>query len=363
MTIREARWDCQFCGGKAILGRHKSCPTCNQSRPAGTTFYLVDDETTSDEKVLAQARVGPDWICAYCSSSNRADAAQCHHCLAPRLESTESQAVKEYGLGAAPTTGDMTVPEAAAAPAATAASARPRGRRRSVTLGLVGLALLLLCSCATAIFFLTRTDNVSVTVASLEWERSIEVERLTTVVEEDWSLPAGARLLEQNEAIRSYNRVQVGTERRQREVAEQIQTGQRTYVCGQRDLGNGFFEDIECQEPVYETRFRTEFYDEPVYEEVPVYATRYRYEIDRWVTDRTARVEGRDGAPFWPEVPDAGPTIRAGSRSERYVVVFVDDEGQNYSLEFDEAAWRRFAVGERHTLAVNSFGEARELVE
>ena len=43
MAIREGRWDCQYCGTKGALGRHKACPVCTAPRERGTKFYLPKD--------------------------------------------------------------------------------------------------------------------------------------------------------------------------------------------------------------------------------------------------------------------------------------------------------------------------------
>ena len=60
-------------------------------------------------------------------------------------------------------------------------------------------------------------------------------------------IPPDGRYISEEEAIRRYDQVFVRNETRTRQVSEQVQTGTRDYVCGQRDLGNGFFEDITAK--------------------------------------------------------------------------------------------------------------------
>jgi hypothetical protein len=100
MAIREARWDCQYCGTTGILGRHQACSKCGRSRPAGTKFYLAEDEEVADQKLVEKAAIGPDWVCEFCSSSNPADVSVCQSCHAPREATSPEQQAKEYEPGA-----------------------------------------------------------------------------------------------------------------------------------------------------------------------------------------------------------------------------------------------------------------------
>ena len=354
MTVREGRWDCQYCGTTGILGRHKVCSNCARSRPAGTKFYLADDaETVESASLKEQASLGPDWICEFCSSSNPANLDVCRHCSAPRESVSPQQQVQEFAPGEAPRSGDMTIPDPHAKyrePAPEPKKTRPRW-----LLPAVGLFILFACLFGGLMLF--SSDGLEVGVEQISWERSVVVEELQSVTEEDWELPDGARLISQREEVRHYEQVVVGYETKEREVSEEVQVGERTYVCGERDLGNGFFEDIECTEPVYETQVRSETYEDPIYEQVPVYATQYEYEIERWVATRTARAAGSDHQPFWPEL-DLGPDEREGERQETYHIIFSDGDGEQYEMTFPFEEWLTFESQGRYTLKVNGLGQA-----
>ena len=108
-----------------------------------------------------------------------------------------------------------------------------------------------------------------------------------------------------------------------------------------------------CSEPIYETRYRTETREEPVYEEQPIYDTLYTYEIERWTVDRTESTSGSDANPVWPTL-DADE--RAGAQRELYEVIFVAADGARYTMSFDEARWRTFRVGGSHTLEIDRLG-------
>ncbi len=353
MAVREARWDCQYCGTKGNLGRHKSCNNCGRSRPAGTKFYLAsDDEIVQDAQLLDEAAKGPDWVCAFCGTSNGVERETCRSCGAPREADSHQQAVTDYGVGEAPRTGDMTVEErpATAEPQKAPAS---QNRNRIILVGVV--ALVVLCAGLAAAFLIFGGREQGATVSGFEWQRAVAVEAFQTVEEEDWSVPEGGRILSERQEIHHYDDVLDHYETRQREVQEQVQVGTETYVCGQRDLGNGFFEDIECERPIYETQSRTETYEEPIYRQEPVYQTLYAYEIDKWNVVRTDEASARDHSPFWPRA-DLGSDEREGDQTELYVVYFTDEEGETHRWETTLAEWQAFEQGQAVVLEFDSFG-------
>jgi hypothetical protein len=133
------------------------------------------------------------------------------------------------------------------------------------------------------LFLLLRPRETTVTVIGHEWAREIRTEKFIPVIEEDWSVPGGAKVVQSFRDIHHYDQVLVGYETRYREVEKPV--GTKRVKVGVRDLGNGYFEDIYETQTVYKTV--RESYQEPVYKSVPVYATKYRYEIYRWKPDKT----------------------------------------------------------------------------
>ena len=360
MTIREGRWDCQYCGAKGLLGRDKVCPNCARSRPEGTTFYLPEDEeVVESQSLLEQARKGPDWICEYCASSNPADLDTCRHCNAPREGTSPQQEVKQYDLDAVARSGDMTVPDPHEKYRQEPPPQPKKKRPKWLVPVLAGIGVLLLLCLGLTLF---RSDDIEVTVAGVSWERTVAVEAMQLVTEEDWEVPDGGHIISEREEIREYDPVLVGHETVQREVSEEVQVGERTYVCGQEDLGNGFFEDIECTEPIYETQTRIETYEEPIYQQVPVYDTMYTYEIEKWVEVRTERATGRDHNTFWPDLTLAA-NERAGERSEQYHIVFVDGDGDEYELTIPETEWLSYEPNGSYSVKLNALGQIVEVGE
>jgi hypothetical protein len=181
-----------------------------------------------------------------------------------------------------------------------------------------------------AIFFWTqRTHEELLTVTGRRWERSVEIERLQTVTEEAWegSVPSGARRLSSWTDSSSTERVRVGS---------------RRVRVGTRDRGDGSFEEV------YE--------DQPVYENRSVNRTKVRYEIDRWVRERTLTDSGSDASPRWPAV-QTGPNERERNRREILQVLLRSDSGRDRTYaarSMDD--WLGFAVGARCRAQVNNIG-------
>lgn len=340
MAIREGRWDCPTCGTRGLLGRDTKCQNCGATRPEGIKFYLPENapKVTNPDQ-LATAKAGADWICDYCGSSNRAVAPTCSNCGAPQGE--KRQAVQAHPL-----------PNADPAPSSPAKSHPKKPRRK---LGCLGWGFL--ATVVALIIFWFQPQQIDATVTQTHWQRSIEIEQLTTVTESDWSVPDGGHLLSQQEAIHHYERILEGHETRTREVSEEVAVGSESYVCGTVDLGNGFFEDQMCDRTIYETRTRTETYNEPIYRDEPVYQTQYTYEIDRWFAHRMDQTDGQDLNPYWPTI-ELGPKEREGVRRETYTAYFDGENGESYQIKMPLKTWVAFEVGSQHRIVVNRAGDA-----
>jgi hypothetical protein len=89
-----------------------------------------------------------------------------------------------------------------------------------------------------------------------------------------------------------------------------------------KDLGNGYFEEITSQRPIYETYYVTETYQEPIYRREPVYQTRYYYEIDKWIVIRHVTTNGTDKKPYWGNTALKADQ-REGDRSETFKILIL----------------------------------------
>ena len=355
MAIREGRWDCASCGTVGNLGRQVNCPGCALPRPAGTRFYLPEDAPElTDAALVAQARAGADWVCEHCGASARATERACPGCAAPR-GSSPSQAVVDYDLDDIPRDGRERRAATAAAPPPTRRPSPWRGR-------------LVLAALAAALWWFFTPREVTAVVHAKTWDRTVEVEAYRTLRESGRTVPSGGREIRSYRALREYRQVLDHYETKERQVSEQVRTGTRSYVCGSRDLGNGNFEDRTCTEPEYETRYRTETYQDPVYRREPVYDTRHDYDIERWVRDTVLAARGEADEPAEPDQPSWPATQlrerqREGERTEKYVVRFRDDDGDTYESAVPFARYERLRVGAPVRIRVSRAGSVELLTD
>ena len=349
MAIREGRWDCESCGIAGNLGRAVHCPGCGLPRPDGTRFYLPEDaEEVTDAARLAQARAGADWVCEHCGASARATDEDCPGCGAPRGDSG-TQDVHEYAMDEIPRDGRKRRPRPLAAAAPTAPK-RYTGRILLVALVLLGW-----------LFF--RKREIEGVVEGTSWTRTTEIEAYRTLRESGFNLPEGARPVRSYRAVERYNQVLDHYVTRERQVSERVQTGSRTYTCGSRDTGNGYFEDVTCTEPTYETRYRSETYEDPVYRQEPVYGTKHDYDIDRWVRDTVLTTRGEahtpadTAGPRWP-APRLRDRQREAAKTEEYVVRYKGENGKTYEHKLPFDRFRDLRIGSPVRLKVSASGSS-----
>ncbi|MDX1503464.1 MAG: zinc finger protein [Thermoanaerobaculia bacterium] len=352
MAIREGRWDCATCGRVGNRGPEKHCAGCGHPRGDDVELYLPEDAPEIDNRAaLDRALAGPDWNCEHCDGDNPAGYEHCTGCGAPRGESEKREVVDHH----TPVSASSARPEPrkrVEAPAGRPSKERreelarehrrrkKKGCGRRILVGLIVLATLVLL-----LSWCNRTHEAVATVTGFGWERTIEVEELVTVTEEALpsQVPAGAR------------RTEAGASGGTHTVVERVQVGTERVKVGVRDLGNGFFEDVYEDRPVYELRRR----------QVPVRGPpsggMVRYEIEKWVVAREVRTSGSDRSPRWPDLAlEAGQ--RAGERSEALRVFFSDAEGETLRYRArDDADWRRFAVGQRWRVEATAMGSVRSL--
>jgi len=315
MAIRQGVWDCPYCGKKAIPGPEGKCNGCGAPRDKDVRFYVPEGAAeVTDQAELARARAAPDWHCGFCGADNPAGQTKCKGCGGGQDGSAGARQVK-------------VIPDPPARPAPAPAARRGKGPLLIALGVLVAIAL-------GVWFFFFRTHEETLRVSGHQWERTIAVERFQWVREEAWQaeVPTGARVLGSRQEVHHKDRVQKGTER---------------VKVGQKDLGNGYFEDV------YE--------DRPVYEEQPVYATKVSYEVERWKHERAERAAGTDLEPQWPPVT-LREKEREGGRKEVLKVLLEGPEGETREWTApDLQRWRFYEPGRSYTAAVTATGSVSEL--
>ena len=150
-------------------------------------------------------------------------------------------------------------------------------------------------------------------------------------------------------------------ETKTRQVAKQRLAGYETYVSGYRDLGNGYFEEITSKRPIYETYYETETYQEPVYRNEPVYATKYYYEIDKWLYERTVSTSGKDKNPYWGE-PNLCDNERVSNKTEKYYIMGLNSKGKERKVSLDYALWKDLNLNQKVKMRISILGDG-ELIE
>lgn len=358
MATYEGAWDCPACGRKRNRGPEKHCAGCGMPRGPEVAFYLPEDAPeVTDPAALDRAGSGPDWSCSYCGGDNRFDADHCTGCGAKK-DAAVTRQVTDYRQAPREPPAPAKPPPPAPVYAGEPPKKRPKSRRRACLPGCLGALAL-----AVVALFFTCPRNATVEVAGFAWERTVEIEARQTVRGEAWEdeVPAGARVVSSRRELHHEEKVETGSRRTTRTVTERVQTGTERVKVGVRDLGDGYFEDIYEERPVYETVERQETVDEPVYRTEPVYRDRVRYELTEWKPARKAQAQGRDRAAAWPR-PALGGDEREGARAAVYTVFFTDADGEVLRYRAGgEEEWRRFELGRSYRARVGLGGRVKSV--
>jgi hypothetical protein len=335
MAIREGCWNCTACGKRAIRGSKKFCGGCGHPRGDDVTFYLPEDaQEITDETVLERAKAGPDWVCPYCGGDNPSIDTFCSGCGASQ-DGAQKRDVREIY--------DRDKTADAAPPPQQPIAARPR--KKFSRAGCVAVIVALI-SIAALLYFIFKPREVDLKVEGFKWERTIRVEEFKTLTESGWEgeIPSDARVLSRKKEIHHVNKIQVGTRQVTKTVTERKQTGTKKVKVGVKDLGNGYFEDIYENQPVYKDVQRQVVENEPVYRDDPVYATKITYQIDRWVPAAEKTKSGKDRMPKWPQL---SAKERAADRKESFHIKFKDPDQKEYIYQAkDEQHWKSFEMGD-----------------
>lgn len=354
-------WDCEYCGTTKISGETRDCPNCGRPRGENVKFYL--DSTKNYVKEPEKVNKNPDWLCPYCNSLNSDSVTACVSCGHPRessdlnyFENHEKQAEKRSHQEPAHDfetyeqhsyePEDYTHNETSSYRSSNYQNNFiPSNEQNSIFSSfkfngrktLFASIAIILCF---LIVFALIPKTKTITVDSVQWERNIEVEQYKTVEESGWSLPSGAWGVSQRQEIYSYDHVIDHYETKTRQVSEQVFDGY-DISYSYRDLGNGHFEEIEHQTPRYRTEYHTETYQDPVYKDVPVYKTKYYYNIEKWVFDHNETTSGINDKPYFADLT-LERNFREGERTEKYWV--IDTKGNKYTSDF--SIWSAIKSGQ-----------------
>lgn len=364
--ISEGLWDCTYCRAKGIGGSKRECPNCGHVRDEDTKFYPANEpKYLSDEEAQKISRK-PDWLCLYCGGSlNPDDKEYCVSCGAKRTsenldyfqnrkkqrEKAEANMPTDYSEEAE---GDLNSENTTQNAFTKFENIIVKNKVKVINVVAVFTALAVILG----IVYLLIPKERQITITQTSWERSIQIEEYKTVKEDDWRLPDKARLLYQKEEIYEYNNILDHYETKTKTVTKQRIVGYEDCVVGQQDLGNGYFEEIVVQNPIYETYSEEETYQEPVYISVPVYKTKYYYEIDKWMYERSIITKGNDKTPYWGEVV-LKEKERQGKHLEKYLIEGKDSKGKSYSISLSYEQWQKVNVNDSVKVKIYVTGEGK----
>lgn len=328
-------WDCDYCGAKALKGTQKCCPNCGHPQDVNTKFYI--DKTKIeylDQKLEEEYGKGPDWNCGYCKGRNRHYYKFCQHCGAPH----DAEDGNYFHSKLADPKPEETVKP----------KPEPKKQKKSGP-GKLFIFAILAVLIALIVNFIPKTS--SSLISGKEWSRSVSIDEWKTVQEDDWSVPNGGRVYKKQSEIHHYVDVLDHYETRSRQVSEQVYDGEETYTRYE-DNGDGTFTESTYSKPRYRTEYHTETYEEPIYRKDPVYQTKYYYEIERWIPERTEHSSGTDDEPYWPEYT-LSDKERENSFDEKYVLYLRTEKEKEYSAVVSQDFWNKYQVNDKVTVTTS----------
>lgn len=342
----ELQWRCPNCGG-INPGPEKTCSACGSPQPEGVEFEQADrQELITDEEKISEAKSGPDIHCPYCGTRNKAGTEICTQCGGDLVEGTARESGKIVGAYESGPAEHIACPRCGADNPDTAKKCsqcgspmkldksqqtpeseqiqKSKGINRWILVGAI-IGIIAICGLLYYIFF--TTDDISGTVQSVEWERSIPVEVFGPVEYAAFvdQIPANAAILSCKD---EYHHTQDEPAENAREI------------CGTPynvDTGGGFAEVVQDCE--YE-----------------IYAEYCEYTVDEWYVGEIVTLTGRDHNAEWPILTLTDEEREGSEKSETYVIIFQTDEGIERFSTSSYELFQEAKVGTTWTLVINKIG-------
>lgn len=397
----EMLWNCSYCGSTKILARNKACPNCGRARIGGA--YLGDNPKerilSEEDKKLFTGKA--DWYCDYCDSMNPSNAETCMYCGSAREESKKGYSDRkreQIAKGEIPIEKNVILPskkteqkEECSYKASSSVSKKVvqndtedfvysafgnsfcheenlslKKRQKnsfknpfsSFNMKQVLLTLVVFIACTLSIWgivYACMPKSDTITVESISWERNIETEIEKTFSESGWTLPVGARLLysqqewhHDDKVIDHYEDVEI-TKYNYEKVGERTWTEYEENEDGTADI-------IKCSEDVYDYVPYQTTESQPVYKKVPVFQTKYYYEIDKYVHNRNLKTSGQDKDVYWSN-KSLVTKERENRRTERYFVSAYNENNELKKYTLDYSVWKDVEIGETFKVKVHLGGK------
>lgn len=403
--IVEGRWDCDYCGTKGIKGRFTKCPNCGVARGKDTEFYLPPEEEREILKgeELRTFNRNPDWLCPFCGSLNSDSNKTCVNCGSTRTEKNqtyfdlrkeeekrraEEEVEREY----------------------VSRSYKPeKSRTLSELFSKENICIALMYTGIVAVIafliYLVSPKHITLNVEGFKWERTVAIEKFQTVEESGYYLPEDARLISSTEEPDDDDDDDRWSSSDSDDDDDWGSSSDNSWSSSdndddnwwsssndswsssddddwwsssddswsssddddwwsssddswgwdddsETDLGNGYF-DIYDMIRIPVSRFFNKLKHSITFNK-----TKYVYEIDKWVYDRTITAEGNDHNPYWPDTSNLSEIERESSKNEEYYVTGTDSEGKQHEIKISYSDWESIEIGDKVKFEV-SFGNAK----
>lgn len=348
-------WDCPYCNAEGLEGTIRSCPNCGKPRGEDTQFYMKaksreeiieKDQYLSEEQAATKGK-GEDWLCSYCGGLNSTLDEVCKSCGHARDEADEGYKDMRERKEAKEAKKSQQVAE--------------QGKSGSPIVLIVAIvAIVALCM---LLFTMMAPKETEFSITSKNWEYSVEVEQRQYVEESGWSLPDGADLVDSRSEVHHYDMVLDHYETRTYAYQEWVQVGSHVEYT-YKDNGDGTFTEVPQTVPDYDYVTRYEEYQEPVYVNVPVLATKYYYKIWRWKYKTTVVNAGdADDEPDFAQV-DLAEDERLGAETKRYSFTgHLTDKNGEMTFEVSERLYFAKSVGDSLKVQADMSGNIVGLLE
>ena len=327
-------------------GSRKTCRSCGAPQPEDVQFEQPHKtELIKDKAEITKAKQGPDIHCPFCGTRNPTGSKTCKQCggdLAEGKKRQSGRVVGAFRTGAGgkiicPTCNAQNPPDALECAECGAPLSVVKEKPKSAVLKTkrMGSGTCILFTIIAAvvigglIFLLSRVFkrmDIDGSVQSVNWQRSVVVEQLSTVQRSGWrtDIPQDAVM---HDCTKEYSYTSDEPE------------GNYIEVCGTPysvDKGSGFAEVVQdCEYEVYE-----EYCD---------------YEIRDWVVFDTFTTKG-DSINVRSPAANLTSSQRLGEQSANYVVYFETEEGVKRFETDDYDLFRLCQPGAQFELTLDGFG-------
>lgn len=347
-------WDCPYCQNTKIKGTEQVCPSCGHQRDKDIKYYMDRDnvEYLSEEAAKTKGK-GADWICPYCDSMNSAHETFCIACGAPREESKYDYFQREDKAKSEPSSHAQESPPHSSSASSGNSQRNIQHSNPSRKYAKISVFAALLVLLAAGLFFMLKPKDTVFIANSVDWYTTVSVEAYETVQESDWSIPSGGREQYHQEEIYGYDKEIDYYETV--EKSRDVKVGSHTEY-EYEDNGDGTYKEIAIEVDDYDTETYTE--QVPVYKDVPIYRTKYYYDIDKWIPKREVTNSGTDDTPTYKD-PELESNERESNRRTEYKITgyLIEKEDKIRTLEVSEYVWKRFLENKRQKCKANRLGE------